>query len=323
MNAEGAQVCEVCEGEIVMQGKNQPAIRLPAAEASAVIMSSVEVSSHAQSLDALFPHPHFQDEIVKLNVGGETFITSKSTLVGINGDRQNYFALLFSQDKAALQDEHGAFFIDRDPAYFKCILQYLRTGLLIMTKNLLPALLHLEFKFYSLNFPTREKFPPTFDLNFVAKHFAFIEQQSPHGPLVTLKIKKEKCSCCRNGIEIKMEQVKMERSEDFFRVSVTTPVSTIVTVDTLDTVSTVLSKATPPVVVLDSNIEIKEIARFLNPALNPLPVYADADGTLSYPEVIASFRLLLVSRVIITEQLHFFNYQLLLSHFVSIIVITR
>ena len=260
MNAKGAQVCVVCRSKIFMQEHNQPSSMSSAVEASTAIMSSAkeaEASSRAHSLDAVFD-PHFQDEIVKLNVGGEIFVTYKSTLVGINGDRQNYFALLFSQNKAALLDENGAFFIDRDPAYFKCILQYLRTGVLSTTRNMLPALLHLEFKFYGLHFPTAT-FPPKIDLQFIVDHFEIIE--SPHS--ITLELKKGKCGCssCRNGLEIKISE---EKPNTLRAVSVTTPVSKILTAETLD-----WSNTAPPVVLLDSNFEINDMAKFLPPRPYP------------------------------------------------------
>jgi len=63
-------------------------------------------------------------QIIKLNVGGKIFTTSKSTLLSI---KDTYFYSLVSSGKWK-PEEDGAFFIDRNPKHFDRILDFLRTG---------------------------------------------------------------------------------------------------------------------------------------------------------------------------------------------------
>lgn len=81
------------------------------------------------------------NEKVKLDIGGTIFTTSKSTLLRIEGTY--FYAMLRSNmwqpDKDGMHSLHlvwshahcykGTYFIDRDPAYFDRILNYLRTGM--------------------------------------------------------------------------------------------------------------------------------------------------------------------------------------------------
>ena len=66
-----------------------------------------------------------EEEIVNLNIGGTIFSTYKSNLTNSN-EPENYFVQLFSQEKELQKDQNGNIFIDRDPTYFRYILNYLR-----------------------------------------------------------------------------------------------------------------------------------------------------------------------------------------------------
>jgi len=61
-------------------------------------------------------------DYVQLNVGGETFTTSKSTLLA--GDEGSIFDILFSGRHG--EPDHEPVFLDRDPRLFPYILEYLR-----------------------------------------------------------------------------------------------------------------------------------------------------------------------------------------------------
>ncbi|CAL2033953.1 unnamed protein product [Caenorhabditis brenneri] len=62
--------------------------------------------------------------IVKLNIGGTIFQTSKSTLTRSDG----FFRTVIETDVPVTKDESGAFFIDRDPTHFRLILNFMRDG---------------------------------------------------------------------------------------------------------------------------------------------------------------------------------------------------
>ncbi|XP_061417626.1 BTB/POZ domain-containing protein KCTD7 isoform X1 [Lethenteron reissneri] len=64
-------------------------------------------------------------EVVQLNVGGTHFATLLSTLRSCEG---SMLAAMFSGRHRLPRDHVGRFFIDRDPAYFGDILNFLRSG---------------------------------------------------------------------------------------------------------------------------------------------------------------------------------------------------
>ena len=69
--------------------------------------------------------------IVKLNVGGRVFLTTKDTLVD-NG--MNMLAVMIEHSNPA-QVVDGHYFIDRDPDTFRWILNYLRGSRVLPPKN--------------------------------------------------------------------------------------------------------------------------------------------------------------------------------------------
>eukprot|EP00658_Telonema_sp_P-2_P005771 TRINITY_DN12179_c0_g1_i3.p1 TRINITY_DN12179_c0_g1~~TRINITY_DN12179_c0_g1_i3.p1 ORF type:complete len:253 (-),score=41.95 TRINITY_DN12179_c0_g1_i3:157-915(-) len=63
--------------------------------------------------------------IVRLNVGGQEFATTKQTLTAVPG---SMLAAMFSGDfSPGALDECGRYFLDSDPKHFDIILEYLRT----------------------------------------------------------------------------------------------------------------------------------------------------------------------------------------------------
>ena len=67
---------------------------------------------------------HFSD-VIKLNVGGQIFETSLTTL---QKEPDSMLAAMFSKRFKPLQQKEGAYFIDRDGTLFRHILNYLRMG---------------------------------------------------------------------------------------------------------------------------------------------------------------------------------------------------
>jgi len=106
-----------------MPGRRKPKVPPPPSAAGKKV--SVPVGAGAPNAN---PHP----EVVKLNVGGRIFATTRGTLLGVSGGSEYFFKKVFSGEKQPLCDEHGAIFIDGDPDCFSVLLNYLRTGHLIV-----------------------------------------------------------------------------------------------------------------------------------------------------------------------------------------------
>ncbi|KAI8970946.1 BTB/POZ protein [Pilobolus umbonatus] len=64
-----------------------------------------------------------QEEKIKLNVGGQIYETSLSTL---RKDPNSWLASIFSDTSQLLADSNHSYFIDRDGTHFRIILNYLR-----------------------------------------------------------------------------------------------------------------------------------------------------------------------------------------------------
>eukprot|EP01133_Synstelium_polycarpum_P004353 gene4353-5083_t len=65
------------------------------------------------------------DMIVRLNVGGVKYMTTKDTLLSRG---ENFFSSLLNGSIPAIRDEKGYLFIDRNGRYFEFILEFLRSG---------------------------------------------------------------------------------------------------------------------------------------------------------------------------------------------------
>ena len=87
-----------------------------------------------ESIDAMskkLDQVHFSST-VKLNVGGQHFVTSVQTL---RNDPNSMLAAMFSGKFDPKPSEDGSFFIDRDGTHFRFILNYLRTGKLTLPEG--------------------------------------------------------------------------------------------------------------------------------------------------------------------------------------------
>ena len=87
-----------------------------------------------ESIDAMskkLDQVHFSST-VKLNVGGQHFTTSVQTLTK---DPNSILAAMFSGRFDMKPSEDGSFFIDRDGTHFRFILNFLRTGKLILPEG--------------------------------------------------------------------------------------------------------------------------------------------------------------------------------------------
>lgn len=73
------------------------------------------------------------DYIVKINIGGYKYQTTESTL---SHRGPNYFTHLFTKSIPSPVDSKGYYFIDRDGKYFAPILEYLRTGDIVIPHHM-------------------------------------------------------------------------------------------------------------------------------------------------------------------------------------------
>jgi hypothetical protein len=93
--------------------------------------------------------------LVKLNVGGRRYITTRSTIFSRG---ENFLtALLLNDDSSRVnvaRDDDGYIFIDRNGEAFSVVLDFLRTGTLILKHSSCSAeQLVLEFDFYQIDIP--------------------------------------------------------------------------------------------------------------------------------------------------------------------------
>jgi hypothetical protein len=70
---------------------------------------------------------HSPEDVIHLNVGGKKFTTFRSTLTK---HKESMLATMFSGQFQVTKDEKGRIVLDRDPKYFRSILNYLRTDYL-------------------------------------------------------------------------------------------------------------------------------------------------------------------------------------------------
>ena len=91
------------------------------------------------------------DEWIKLNVGGQIFLTKKRTLV--LSEPNSMLAKMFSGEfaKKGAKDEQGAYMIDRNPDYFQPILNYLRTRELVIDPRISMKGVWVEAQYFGIH----------------------------------------------------------------------------------------------------------------------------------------------------------------------------
>lgn len=111
-------------------------------------------------------------DLVKLNVGGNFYMTSVATLTR---EPNSFFSDLFGSEglelhkKVARRFRNGVYFIDRDGELFAYVLDYLRTGKLLLPECFRElARLREEVEFYRLE-PLMHQLMPYYNLKYPVK----------------------------------------------------------------------------------------------------------------------------------------------------------
>lgn len=86
------------------------------------------------------------DRLIHFNVGGTVFSMLEST-IAVKG---SYFESILSTDISCIRDKDGNIFIDRSPVYFSLILDYLRSGEIVLDVGTNRNLLLTEINYYGL-----------------------------------------------------------------------------------------------------------------------------------------------------------------------------
>ncbi|XP_062522752.1 uncharacterized protein LOC134197438 [Corticium candelabrum] len=107
------------------------------------------VREERDQLERDFPKlQKFQGKPIKLDIGGFIFKTSLETL---RKDTDSMLASMFSGRFVMKEQEDGSYFIDRDPTHFRFILNFLRTGKVIIPHDTIARdELLLEAEFYNI-----------------------------------------------------------------------------------------------------------------------------------------------------------------------------
>ena len=110
---------------------------------------TAKLKDEREKMEHDFPILHkFTSDPIKLNIGGQIFMTSLSTLTR---DPKSMLASMFSGRFDLKPGEDGSYFIDRDPTHFRYILNYLRTGKVILPeKKVARRELQLEAEFFNV-----------------------------------------------------------------------------------------------------------------------------------------------------------------------------
>ena len=95
-----------------------------------------------------FSKKKFQEAIHIFIFLGQLFLTSRATL--LKAPDSMLFKLFAGESMPSAKDEQGAFLIDRTPEYFKPILNYLRTGELVIDSGANVKGILAEAKFFGI-----------------------------------------------------------------------------------------------------------------------------------------------------------------------------
>lgn len=90
-----------------------------------------------------------KEDVIVLNVGGKLISTTKATLTS---EKESMLFAMFSDRYKLTSDKDGYIFIDRNPKYFKIILEFLRTRQFFGLENVDIKQLNAELEFFAFPF---------------------------------------------------------------------------------------------------------------------------------------------------------------------------
>jgi len=122
----------------------------------------------------------WEDPII-LNVGGTQFSTTLATLRSENG---TFFEKMFRNNATTTCSSDGTFFIDRDPKTFEYILDYIRTGEMVLESadRKLRSQLLKDAEFFELSDALKEylQFSPMAGIDLSFSEVSWLNDELPH-----------------------------------------------------------------------------------------------------------------------------------------------
>lgn len=87
------------------------------------------ISAAGEGVAEAAPLPHLRSQVVRLNVGGTVYVTTAATL---SSRGENFFTALLREHHWTTVLEDGSILVDRNGALFGVVLDFLRTGRLVL-----------------------------------------------------------------------------------------------------------------------------------------------------------------------------------------------
>ncbi|KAK2950405.1 putative BTB/POZ domain containing protein [Blattamonas nauphoetae] len=130
-----------------------------------ILKEKVKILAIRKEFEAKTKESQIVNSIIELNVGGQIFPTLVTTLTH---HQQSRLARIVTGSEIVPRDPEGRFFLDRTPAVFEKVLDYLRTDQLpsYFDSEEEERIFHQEMTFYELGF-SASHFQPVWNTRFV------------------------------------------------------------------------------------------------------------------------------------------------------------
>ena len=127
-NTNNLQNITECSDEDNFEAVNHASALISTTMASRPV-NEIEKQQNSENIPKI-NHKNLSQEWVNLNVGGTILTTTKTTLLKYSDINDHFLAKLISDknDLPSTTDENGAFLVDRNPDFFKHVVNFLRNG---------------------------------------------------------------------------------------------------------------------------------------------------------------------------------------------------